>query len=189
MVLALGAGVAAVALGRHLSRASRGHRTAGGILISDVGGYAAMTGLLLGGLYDSIAGDVAAVAGPGAKALEVGCGPGHLSMRLAREHGLGVTGLDLDPAMIERAQRRVSRAAGGSPKGEFAVAHAASKPFGEGALDAGVRTPGETEAEIEALREVIVSLWETEETRHARPTVLDEVRGGGSAGRISGPGT
>jgi phosphoenolpyruvate carboxylase len=45
-------------------------------------------------------------------------------------------------------------------------------------LDSGVLTPGETEAEIEALREVIVSLWETEETRHARPTVLDEVRGG-----------
>jgi phosphoenolpyruvate carboxylase len=45
-------------------------------------------------------------------------------------------------------------------------------------LDSDVLTPGETEAEIEALREVIVSLWETEETRHARPTVLDEVRGG-----------
>jgi phosphoenolpyruvate carboxylase len=45
-------------------------------------------------------------------------------------------------------------------------------------LDSGALTSGETEAEVEALREVIVSLWETEETRHTRPTVLDEVRGG-----------
>jgi len=47
-----------------------------------------------------------------------------------------------------------------------------------GRLDAGTLTPRETEIEYEWLRELIVSLWETEETRHARPTVLDEVRGG-----------
>jgi phosphoenolpyruvate carboxylase len=45
-------------------------------------------------------------------------------------------------------------------------------------LDGGTLTPPEMELELEWLRELIVSLWETEETRHARPTVLDEVRGG-----------
>jgi phosphoenolpyruvate carboxylase len=45
-------------------------------------------------------------------------------------------------------------------------------------FDSATLTPGGIEAEIEWLREVIVSLWETEETRHSKPTVLDEVRGG-----------
>jgi 2-polyprenyl-3-methyl-5-hydroxy-6-metoxy-1,4-benzoquinol methylase len=30
-------------------------------------------------------------------------GPGHLSIRLAGQHGLDVTGLDLDPTMIQCA--------------------------------------------------------------------------------------
>ena len=47
-----------------------------------------------------------------------------------------------------------------------------------GRLDSGTLTPRETEIEYEWLRELIVSLWETEDTRHTRPTVLDEVRGG-----------
>jgi phosphoenolpyruvate carboxylase len=45
-------------------------------------------------------------------------------------------------------------------------------------LDSRSLTPEETEDEVEWLRELIVSLWETEETRQSRPTVLDEVRGG-----------
>jgi phosphoenolpyruvate carboxylase len=45
-------------------------------------------------------------------------------------------------------------------------------------FDSGTLTPKEIDAEIEWLRELIVSLWETEETRHSKPTVLDEVRGG-----------
>ena len=45
----------------------------------------------------------------GARVLEVGCGPGRLSIRLARQHSLEVTGLDLDPAMIERAQANTDR--------------------------------------------------------------------------------
>jgi len=49
------------------------------------------------------------VAPDGARVLEVGCGPGHLSIRLARQHGLDMTGLDLDPAMIERARANAVR--------------------------------------------------------------------------------
>ena len=45
-------------------------------------------------------------------------------------------------------------------------------------FDSGALTPEEHDAELAWLRELVVSLWETEETRHTRPTVLDEVRGG-----------
>ncbi len=45
-------------------------------------------------------------------------------------------------------------------------------------FDSRTLTPEEIDAEIERLRELIASLWETEETRHSKPSVLDEVRGG-----------
>ena len=45
-------------------------------------------------------------------------------------------------------------------------------------FDSGALTPEELDAALAWLRELVVSLWETEETRHTRPTVLDEVRGG-----------
>jgi ubiquinone/menaquinone biosynthesis C-methylase UbiE len=81
---------------------------AGGILIGHAGIYDTLTRLLLGPLIEGIAADVAAVAPAGARVLEVGCGPGHLSIRLAR-HGFAVTGLDLDPAMIARARTNADR--------------------------------------------------------------------------------
>jgi phosphoenolpyruvate carboxylase len=46
------------------------------------------------------------------------------------------------------------------------------------ALDFHSLTPEETRASIETLREEIVSLWQTDETRTYRPSVLDEVRNG-----------
>jgi ubiquinone/menaquinone biosynthesis C-methylase UbiE len=73
--------------------------------------------------------------------LEVGCGPGHLSIRLAHDHGLEVTGLDLDPAMIERARANAERTrprAEGSPS--FVVGDVASLPFGDGSFDLVVST-------------------------------------------------
>jgi phosphoenolpyruvate carboxylase len=45
-------------------------------------------------------------------------------------------------------------------------------------LDSGTLTPDESDAETAWLRELIVSLWETQDTRYSKPTVLDEVRGG-----------
>jgi SAM-dependent methyltransferase len=104
LALLAGAAAAAVAVLRHGRRATRGHRVAGGILIGHTGVYDTLSRLLLGPLVEGIAADVAAVAPNGAQVLEVGCGPGHLSIRLARQHGLDVTGLDLDPAMIARAR-------------------------------------------------------------------------------------
>jgi SAM-dependent methyltransferase len=108
MILA-GAGAAAVAVMRHGRHATQGHRVPGGILVGDAVVYDALSRLLLGSLVDRIAADVAAVAPTGARVLEVGCGPGHLSIRLARQHDLDVTGLDLDPAMIARARANADR--------------------------------------------------------------------------------
>jgi 2-polyprenyl-3-methyl-5-hydroxy-6-metoxy-1,4-benzoquinol methylase len=87
-----GAAAAAVAVLRHGRRATRGHRVAGGILIGHAGVYDTLSRLLLGPLYRRIAADVAAVAPAGARVLEVGCGPGHLSVRLARPGSAAVDG-------------------------------------------------------------------------------------------------
>jgi SAM-dependent methyltransferase len=99
-----GAAAAAVAVLRHGRQATPGHQVPGGILVGHAGIYDTLSRLLLGPLLARIAADVGAVAPAGAQVLEVGCGPGHLSIRLARDHGLEVTGLDLDPAMIARAR-------------------------------------------------------------------------------------
>ena len=104
-----GAAAVAVAVVRHGRHAARGHQVPGGILIGDAAVYDRLSRLLLGSLFDGIAADVAAVAPDGARVLEVGCGPGRLSMRLARQHSFDVTGLDLDPAMVERARANADR--------------------------------------------------------------------------------
>ena len=110
MILA-GSAAAAVAVMRYGRRAAQGHRVPGGILIGDAVVYDALSRLLLGSFIERIATDIAAAAPTGARVLEVGCGPGHLSIRLARQHGLEVTGLDLDPAMITRARANADRSA------------------------------------------------------------------------------
>jgi SAM-dependent methyltransferase len=108
-----GAAAAAVAILRHGRHATRGHQVPGGILIGDAVLYDTMSRLLLSPLIKRTAADIAAVAPAGARVLEVGCGPGHLSIRLARHHGLAVTGLDLDPAMIARARANADRLGNG----------------------------------------------------------------------------
>jgi len=117
----------------------------GGILIGDALAYDAHSRLLLGSLFGPVAADVAAVAAAfapdGARVLEVGCGPGHLSTRLAREHGLDVTGLDLDPAMIGRARANAERVGEGFGRlPSFLVGDAASLPFPDGSFDLVVST-------------------------------------------------
>jgi SAM-dependent methyltransferase len=110
LAILAGAAAAAVAVMRHGRHAARGHQVPGGILIGDAVLYDTLSRLLLGPFFARIAADVAAVAPDGARVLEVGCGPGHLSVRLARQHGLEVSGLDLDPAMIARARANTDRA-------------------------------------------------------------------------------
>jgi len=135
----VGATAAAAAAGvvlRH-GRGAMGRRAPGGILIRDVAAYDALSHrLLLGSLFDRIAADIARVAPVGARVLEVGCGPGRLSIRLARRYGLDVTGLDLDPAMIGRARTN----AGGEAGPSFLVGDVASMAFPDGSFDVVVST-------------------------------------------------
>ena len=125
------AAVSAAALLLHRRAGSLGRPTAGGVLIGDAAAYDRVTGWLLGSFYDGIAADIAATAAPGASVLDVGCGPGHLTRRLAAL-GFDVTGIDLDPAMIERATAR-----GG---GRYLAADAVSLPFEDDAFDLAVST-------------------------------------------------
>lgn len=140
-VIPLGAAAAALVVVRHLRRAGS-RRVAGGILIGDAAAYDALSHrLLLGPLFGRIAADVAATARDGTRVLEVGCGPGHLSIQLAREHGLDVTALDLDPAMIERARANADRPGDGDQlRPSFVVGDVASLAFPTGSFDLVVST-------------------------------------------------
>lgn len=133
------AGVAVVAIRRHIGDAGRA--VPGGIVMGDVPIYDVVSRVLFGSFYRGIAADVARVAPAGARILEVGCGPGHLSVQMASEHGLEVTGLDLDPAMIERARRNAARR---TPEGErqpsFVVGDAAALPFADASFEVVVST-------------------------------------------------
>jgi len=141
-VILLGAAAAAatVAVVRHGRGAATGRRVPGGILMGDAVSYDnTLSRLVLGSLFRSIAADVAAVAPDGARVLEVGCGPGRVSIRLARQYGLDVTGLDLDPAMIERARANADRA-GDERRPSFLVGDVASLPFPDRSFDLVVST-------------------------------------------------
>lgn len=140
VLILLGVAVAAIAALR-LRGVASGRQVPGGILIGDVRAYDLQSRLLLGSLFRAIAADIGAVTPPGSRVLEVGCGPGHLAIRLAHLHGLEVTGLDLDPAMIERARanaRRVGESVHGGPA--FVVGDVASLPFPDGSFDLAVST-------------------------------------------------
>jgi ubiquinone/menaquinone biosynthesis C-methylase UbiE len=108
----------------------------GGILVGDAVVYDALAHrLVLGSLFGGIAADVAAVAPDGGRVLEVGCGPGRLSILLARQYGLDVTGLDLDPAMIERARANAHRLGDGQQRRpSFLVGDVASLAFPDGSF-------------------------------------------------------
>ena len=132
---------AAAAVLRHGPHTTRGHHVPGGILIGDTARYDTLSRLLLSPFLARIAADVASVAPAGAQVLEVGCGPGHLSIRLARQHGLEVTGLDLDPAMIARARANTDRPeAGDQRRPEFLVGDVAALAFPDGSFDLVVST-------------------------------------------------
>src|SRR6266540_6700438 len=95
ILLGVVAAAGAAVVVRH-ARGAMGRKVPGGILIGDARLYDAMSHrLLLGSLFERIAADVMAVAPDGGRVLEVGCGPGRLSIVLARQYGLEVTGLDV----------------------------------------------------------------------------------------------
>jgi ubiquinone/menaquinone biosynthesis C-methylase UbiE len=92
-------------------------------------------------LFGPIAADVAATAPDGAAVLEVGCGSGPLSVRLAMDHGLRVIAFDIDPNEIVRAKRRAHRTAiASAPVPSFLVADVAGMPFEDASFDLVVST-------------------------------------------------
>ena len=135
----LGGAVAAVAILRQ-TRRPRGLETPGGITMGDAARYDSLSGLLLGSFYASIAADVAGAAPPSGQVLDVGCGPGHLANRLARDHGFEVTGLDLDPAMIARARSNAEHAVAAERRPAFVVGGVVALPFPDGSFDLVVST-------------------------------------------------
>src|ERR1051326_1570508 len=66
----------------------------------------------------------------GARVLDVGCGPGTVAARLAREFGAEAFGVDVSPKMIE-----VARQAHGE-EAQFRVAAAEALPFEDETFDA-----------------------------------------------------
>jgi SAM-dependent methyltransferase len=137
--IVLGGAGAAVAVLRH-TRGAGGLETPGGIIMGDAAGYDSLSGRLLGSFYASVAADVARVAPAGGKVLDVGCGPGHLANRLASDHGLEVTGLDLDPAMIARARANADRGVAVERQPTFVVGGVAALPFPDSSFDLVVST-------------------------------------------------
>ena len=131
---------AAIAALRH-GRGAIGKHVPGGILVGDAALYDALSHrLLLGSFFDRIADDVAAVTPDRGDVLEVGCGPGRLSVALSAR-GLEMTGLDLDPTMIDRARANAAKA---DPPARltptFTVGDVASLPFPDATFDAVVST-------------------------------------------------
>jgi SAM-dependent methyltransferase len=143
LLVVLGAAAALAAIvNRVYRRAATGRRVPGGLLIGDAQAYDRLSHrILLGSFFGGIVGDIEATAADGARVLEVGCGPGHLSIRMARQLGLDVTGLDLDPAMIEVARANAARAPDDSRRlPSFVLGDAALLPFPEGSFDLVVST-------------------------------------------------
>jgi len=141
ILIAMGVIGATAILARRVRTHVAGTHAPGGILISDPRSYDTHARRLFGAFYKGIASDIAATAPPRARVLEVGCGPGHLSIALARDHGLLVTGLDLDPAMIERARSNAEgHAHTVESKPEFVLGDVAALPFDDGSFDLVVST-------------------------------------------------
>ena len=94
---------------------------------------------MLGGFFARVAEEVACTA-PGGKVLEVGSGPGRLAVKLAeREPDMRVTGLDIAPEMVERAEA-LATSSGVADRACFVVGDVASLPFPEASFDALVST-------------------------------------------------
>ena len=71
---------------------------------------------------------------PGKRILEVGCGVGMTSWRLAKEYGCYVVGIDLSEEMIAWSEKRASRE-GVTQQAEFKMADAEQLAFDESNFD------------------------------------------------------
>ena len=129
-------GVAVVTVRRVVSAHGLGRHLSGGIVIESPAIYDGLTRILLSPLFRGFAADIEATVQAPATILEVGCGPGHLANILADASGYKVTGLDLDPEMVERARVNAQRAANAAGnEATFVVGDAAALPFADASFD------------------------------------------------------
>jgi len=90
--------------------------------------YDALFSLTMVKFYARVAKQIAAEH-PTGSALDVGCGPGHVAVHLAQvAPGLAVAGLDISPAMVERARLRAMRSKV-ADRVHFEVGDVAALPF------------------------------------------------------------
>jgi SAM-dependent methyltransferase len=103
------------------------------------GMYDALVATVLEGFYARVANEVAA-AHPSGKVLEIGSGPGQLTVQFAREApGIRLTGVDISDAMVERAARRAP-GAGLSERVRFEVGDVGALPLPDQEFDGVVST-------------------------------------------------
>ncbi len=127
-------GIAAWLAQPSIRRAARSMHTSSS---PSIGAYEIAAAWFLGGYYRDIARDsgaaLAGVAEP--SILEIGPGPGHLAERLLEllpdAHWMG---LDVDPAMLDAAERRLTRA-GTRERATFVEADVSQMPFPDASFD------------------------------------------------------
>lgn len=106
--------------------------------LPSAGLYDALSSPLLG-FYRRVAEEVVAL-NPSALVFEVGSGPGRLAVLMAQlSPSIRIIGVDISPAMVERAARRAV-GAGLSERVEFKVGDVADLPFPNGHFDTVVST-------------------------------------------------
>ncbi len=103
------------------------------------GAYDALFSPVLGPFYARVAERVAALQ-PLGRVLEIGPGPGHLAVRLARlAPGSRIVGLDVSPDMARRARERAINH-GVADRVQIHVGDVAALPFPSGTFDLAVST-------------------------------------------------
>ncbi|HZD80503.1 MAG TPA: class I SAM-dependent methyltransferase [Actinomycetota bacterium] len=100
--------------------------------------YDRLSRIGLGSFFDHVAADIASTVPKSARVLEAGCGPGHLSIRLADRHRFQVIAVDVDAAMVRRARANARRVRGRVPS--FLVGDVASLAFPDRSFDLVVST-------------------------------------------------
>ncbi len=95
--------------------------------------YDRLAPLLMGWLYNRVAADVAAANSIGL-VVDLGCGPGHAAVRIARRNSaVEVVGLDPSPDMIQRASAK-AESTGGPPRLRFEMGSSAALPFADASV-------------------------------------------------------
>jgi ubiquinone/menaquinone biosynthesis C-methylase UbiE len=101
--------------------------------------YDRLAPLLLGRFYRRVAGEIVAAQHAGV-VLDVGCGPGHLALLVARRAPhLVVQGVDISSDMVRLATQKVVRA-GLAARVRFQVVDGVSLPYADESIDLAVAT-------------------------------------------------